>query len=303
MVNENRKWQVVLTAFCALGESPVWDNKQQRILWVDIVEGNVHEWHIATRRHVMTRFPIKIGAIALVDEGSVIAASGDGFVFLDLRSGRVKRIADPESHLADNRFNDGKCDPAGRFWAGTMDEVTGKKGAGSLYCVDADGRVAKRIESVTCSNGLAWSLNHQTLFYIDTGTCQVQAFDFELKTGRIANRRPVIDIPESEGLPDGMTIDTEGMLWIALWGGWKVARWNPYTGEKLTEIKLPVSQVTSCTFGGTDLKDLYITSASIGLTDAERSAQPYAGSLFVVSNLNVGGFGPSRYVERSHPAL
>ncbi|GGH03783.1 regucalcin-like protein [Parapedobacter pyrenivorans] len=302
MMNGTSNWQVVLTEFCTLGESPVWDDRLQRILWVDIIEGHVHEWYTAARRHVMTHFPVKIGAIALIDDGAVIAASDEGFVFLDLRNRGVKRITDPESRLADNRFNDGKCDAVGRFWAGTMDEVTGKKGAGSLYSLDKDGRATRRVNNVTCSNGLAWSLDHQTLFYIDTGTHQVQAFDFELETGRIANPRAVIDIPESEGWPDGMTIDAAGMLWIAFWGGWKVARWNPYTGEKLSEIKLPVAQITSCTFGGKNLKDLYITSANIGLTDAERSAQRLAGSLFVVDNLDVGGIGPSRYVQRESPS-
>src|SRR5690606_19311707 len=217
----------------------------------------------------------------------------NGFALLDLENGNRINIGDPEKGLPDNRFNDGKCDSRGRFWAGSLHEEGGNEAA--LYMLDGSGSIAKKIDQVSCSNGLAWSLDDRTFYYIDTPTRQVVAYDFEIATGELSNRRVVINVDPSDGLPDGMTIDAEGMLWVALWGGWKVIRWNPHTKEKLLEIKLPVSQVTSCTFGGKNLKDLYITSAKIGLTPNELAVQPHAGALFVVEDIEVPGVEPSRY--------
>ena len=280
---------------CQLGEGPLWDEQKSRLLWVDISRGTIHERYPHDHRHIASEFSVKIGAIVLDEDGEVIAATHHGFARMDLSNQSIIPIADPEPELPNNRFNDGKCDSRGRFWAGTMDEVTGKGGAGSLYVLDKEGRVTTKLTNITCSNGLAWSLDHQTLYYIDTGTRQVQAFDFEAVTGNIANGRVIIDVPESEGLPDGMTIDQEGMLWIALWGGWKVARWNPQTGEKLDEIIFPASQITSCTFGGADFNDLYVTSARTGLDKQALTEQPYAGSLFVVKNMGCGGMPAARF--------
>ena len=184
-------------------------------------------------------------------------------------------------HLPGNRFNDGKCDPAGRFWAGTM-SISNMPCAGSLYVLEKDGTVKTKITGVTCSNGMAWSPDDKTLYYIDTPTRQVVAYKYDTKNGDITDGRVAISIPEEKGSPDGMTIDTEGMLWIALWDGWKVIRYNPYTSEQLYEVTLPVSRVTSCVFGGDDMDDLYITSAREGLSDSDLKEQPLAGSLFVI---------------------
>lgn len=289
------KYQIVLTAACELGEGPVWDDALHRLLWVDIPKGTIHEWYPGTRLHNVTTFPVKIGAIAIAVDGRLIAATYSGFAVVDLRDQSINPLTDPEAHLPNNRFNDGKCDPKGRFWAGTMDVTTGKRYAGNLYMLDENGCAHTKIKNVTCSNGLAWSLDQKTMYYIDTPTRQVVAFDFDSSLGVISNRKVVIAVPPIDGLPDGMTIDQEGMLWIALWGGWKIARWNPYTGEKLAEINLPVSQVTSCTFGGADLNDLYITSAKIGLTGDKLTSQPLAGSLFVIKNMPVGGLVHDRW--------
>jgi len=144
------------------------------------------------------------------------------------------------------------------------------------------------IANVSISNGLAWSVDHRTLYYIDSPTRQIVAFDFDDGRGAISNRRVVIQLGEEEGFPDGMTIDKEGMLWVGHWGGWQVARWNPQTGKKLLQIKLPVAKVTSCTFGGDLLQDLYITTAKVDLTANELREQPLAGSLFVVPNCGEG---------------
>jgi len=194
----------------------------------------------------------------------------NGFAFIDRASGEVKMIANPENHLPCNRFNDGKCDPAGRFWAGTM-SLSEEPNAGNVYVLENKLAHTKTIEDVTISNGMAWSLDHQTFYYIDTPTLEIVAYDYE------------------EGYPDGMTIDNECMFWIAHWDGWQVTRWDPNTGEKLYRIKLPVAKVTSCTFGGENLEDLYITSAKIGLTKEELEKQPLAGSLFVMRNCEFKG--------------
>ncbi len=280
---------IVVQSACTLGEGPIWDAVNGRVLWVDIHEGTIHEWHIGDDRHGVTHVGVKVGAIALDTKGDLIAATARGFARIGLDNGAVSYIADPESHLPDNRFNDGKCDPAGRFWAGTMDGVNNTPQAGKLYALETDGAISLKIPGVSCSNGLAWSPDNRVFYHIDTPTREVAAYDYTADTGAITNRRVVIVIPEGDGVPDGMTIDTEGMLWIACWGGWKVARWNPHTGRKLMEIKLPVSLVTCCTFGGDHLNDLYITTARDGLTDEKLAAQPLAGSLFVVRNTGYTG--------------
>lgn len=206
----------------------------------------------------------------------------DGFASLELETGAVHIIVDPEAHLPANRFNDGKCDPAGRFWAGTMPLKEDARGTGSLYCLDRDLSVRKMLGNVSCSNGIAWSLDSKTMYYIDSPTRAVSAFDYDLATGNIANRREIIRTPPEEGFPDGMTIDAEGMLWVAYWGGSRVVRWDPRTGKRLAIIAVPVSCVTACWFGGPRLDELYITSARTGLDAATLAMQPYAGSLLRV---------------------
>jgi sugar lactone lactonase YvrE len=180
------------------------------------------------------------------------------------------------------RFNDGKCDPAGRFWAGTMALVKGPRPLGRLHRLDADGSMHVMLRDVGTSNGIVWSLDRRTLYFIDTPLRRVDAFDYEDATGGIANRRAVITVPPDLGRPDGSTLDAEGMIWVAMYEGWGVTRWNPRTGELLQTIRLPVARVTSCAFGAPDLDTLYITSARAGLTDEQRAAQPLAGCLFRV---------------------
>ncbi|RRA98900.1 SMP-30/gluconolactonase/LRE family protein [Larkinella rosea] len=284
----NTTWKVVLDHACQLGEGPVWDADQQRILWVDILPGEIHSFYPASGEHRIFKTGQMTGAIALLPSGNFIAALQHGFHEISLENETVVPIADPEVHLPENRFNDGKCDPAGRFWAGTM-SISDEPGAGALYMLDNDQSVSIKVENVTCSNGLAWSLDHQLLYYIDSPTRQVVAYDYAITTGTIANKRVVIQFEEEDGFPDGMTIDEKGMLWIALWDGWKVIRCNPNTGERLQQIDLPAARITSCTFGGESLEDLYITSAKTGLSQQESQEQPLAGCLFVVRNTGIKG--------------
>jgi sugar lactone lactonase YvrE len=237
-----------------------------------------------------------VGAIALCESGDFIAGMKQGLAIVNRRNGSVNVLHHPETHLAENRYNDGKCDPMGRFWIGST-SIKNTRNAGSLYRIDSDGKCSLAIEGVTMSNGMAWSPDNSTFYYIDTPTFEVAAFDYNVNTGQISNGRKAFSIHKSEGLPDGMTVDSEGMLWIAHWGGWQVSRWDPNSGQKLMSFRLPVALVTSCTFGGDDLRDLYITSASIGLTEKQHEEQPLAGSLFVIKNCGYQGIAPAVFAH------
>jgi sugar lactone lactonase YvrE len=279
---------VVLKHTCMLGEGPVWDARRKVICWVDIVNGEIHEYSPEQKKHTTIPVHQMIGSIGVCTDGNFIAALQNGFAFIDRISYAVKMITDPENHLPNNRFNDGKCDPAGRFWAGTM-SLSEEPGAGNVYIVQNDLAPTKKIGEVTISNGMAWSADHQTFYYIDTPTFEIVAYDYEKSTGHISNKRIIIKIAGEDGCPDGMTIDNEGMLWIAHWDGWQVTRWDPNNGEKLHRIQLPAAKVTSCTFGGEFLDDLYITSARVGLTEDDLEKQPLSGSLFVIHNCGYMG--------------
>jgi sugar lactone lactonase YvrE len=235
-----------------------------------------------------------IGAIALCNSGLLIAATQDGFALIDLEKENLIGIVDPEKHIEFNRFNDGKCDPAGRFWAGTM-SVNDTPEAGCLYTLESDFSVSAKIRGVGCSNGIAWSPDQNLMYYIDTLTCQVVSFNFDIINGGLSNRRVIIEIPETDGYPDGMTIDSEGMLWIALWGGWRIARYNPLSGKMINNFSLPVAQISSCTFGGENLQDLYVTTAKTGLLPHEIEKQPLAGRLFVIKNSGFQGLNASKF--------
>ncbi|HMQ91403.1 MAG TPA: SMP-30/gluconolactonase/LRE family protein [Flavilitoribacter sp.] len=283
-----RQLKVIETDPSLLGEGPVWDARRQCICWVDILNGQIHEFTPAQNAYRRIQVNDMVGAVALRADGHFIAALKSGLAFVNRDTGAVRMLHDPEVHLPGNRFNDGKCDPAGRFWVGTM-ALSEEPGAGSLYMIEKDLSTARKIDGVTISNGLAWSPDHKTFYYIDTPTMEVVAYDYDIRTGEITRKRTVITIPENQGFPDGMTIDREGMLWIAHWDGWQVTRWDPRTGKQLLRLPLPVARVTSCTFGGADFRDLYITTAKVDLTEEQLTAQPLAGRLFVVEDCGYQG--------------
>jgi sugar lactone lactonase YvrE len=266
-----------------LGEGPVWDPRSEKLYWTDIEKFDLHIYDPATNTDRAINVGQYLGAFAVRAQGGLVLALKSGFATFDLATETITPLADAESHLLDNRFNDGKCDPAGRFWAGSLflDEDHGQ-GKAFLYCLNPDHSVQQKLAGVTISNGLAWTADHKTMYYIDSPTECVMAYDYDLATGNIANGRKVISVNgEVQGYPDGMTIDAEGMLWVAHWNGACVRRWNPQTGEVMAEIKLPVSRPTSCVFGGKDFDTLFITSASTRLSAEELATQPLAGSLFV----------------------
>lgn len=285
--------KLLLDAKATLGEGPVWDEQSQLLYWIDIIQKQIHIHDIHGQQYRMLQLDQFIGAIVHNSTGGLVAALQHGFYHIDLLSGELTAITDPERDQPDNRFNDGKCDPAGRFIAGTM-SLTNKQRAGALYSLDTNNDVRQLVSEVGISNGLAWNAEGNIMYYIDTHTGRVDAFDYELQTGEISNRRTVIHIASEEGAPDGMTIDEEGMLWIAHWGGKQVARWNPHTGQKLTSIYVPASHVTCCTFGGPNMDQLFITTASVGISETSLLEQPHAGSLFT-AQLDVKGFPAQRF--------
>jgi sugar lactone lactonase YvrE len=274
--------EVLLDANATLGEGALWHAQSQVLYWVDIMGNRVHVYDPATRKDRVIDVGQPVGTIVPRKSGGVMLALQHGFASLDLKSEKLEIVSDPESHLPGNRFNDGKCDPAGRFWAGTMSR-SDTPAAGSLYRLDADLQVYKMEGNITCSNGIAWSLDRRTMYYIDTMTMTVVAYDYNDASGAIANKRVVITCTSEHGLPDGMSIDAEGMLWIAHWDGSSVRRWDPKTGKLLRSIAIPAARATSCAFGGKNLDQLYITSARIGLDADALARQPHAGALFLAN--------------------
>jgi sugar lactone lactonase YvrE len=272
----NRRADLLHDVHALLGEGPVWDARDEMLLWVDIDAGKVHR---ARRGGVAEHIDVgqKVGAIVPRRSGGFALAVKDGFALVDHWGDSLRLVASPEKHKPKNRMNDGKCDSAGRFWAGTMSP---DKGDSSLYCLNVDGSVRTMISDVTISNGMGWSPDERTMYYIDTPTGRVDAFAYDAQSGNIGNRRTLIEVPKEHGSPDGMTVDEDGCLWVAFWGGSAVRRYTP-KGALDRTIEVPASLVTSCTFGGPDRGELYITTASVGLRPAQCDAQPHAGGVFV----------------------
>jgi sugar lactone lactonase YvrE len=269
----------VLNVKANLAEGPVWLDDRRLLLWVDIESSLVCMFDPTTSKNQTWKLPSHVGCVAPTTKGDFLAATQQGFVRFDPDTGDVRSIVDPEADIPRNRFNDGKCDPQGRFWAGTISYDRTPEAA-SLYRLDSELSVHKMLSHVSTSNGLTWSLDGKTFYYIDTPTRRVDAFDFESETGEINNRRTILRVPEDIGKPDGMTIDSEGMLWIALWGGWAVTRWDPHMGQMIGKVQVPVERVSSCCFGGDGYDTLFITTARTGLSTEAVEKQPLAGGIF-----------------------
>ena len=263
----------------ALGECPVWDADRQRIYWIDGTAPALLSCDVDGGSDLRVGLREKIGSFALRERGGAVAALESGFALLDLDSGDTEPITDPESDLPDHRFNDGKCDPGGRFWAGSL-HTSFAKPNGALYRLGADGTATRMLGGLTVPNGLAWSPDGTIMYFADSPTGAIQACEFDCDEGRIGEPRIFAEPGSAPGFPDGATVDAEGYLWSARWDGGCIARYAP-DGRLDRTVKLPVSRVTSCAFGGPRLDRLFITTATAGLRRWKRWAQPLAGGLFV----------------------
>jgi sugar lactone lactonase YvrE len=273
--------ELIIPAKAILGEGPCWDTETGVLYWVNILDKKVNIYDPRTGNNREIQLDQMVGTIVPRESGGLVTALQNGFYFLDPDTEKLTPIHDPEAGKPENRFNDGKCDPYGRFWAGTM-SLSEESRQGSLYCLDTDLKVTSKQENLTISNGLAWSPNHKYMYLIDTPTKKVTRFDYDLDTGHIENSVEVVSFPEGIGAPDGMTIDEEGMLWVAHWGGAQISRWDPATGKQLSSIPIPALNVTSCTFGGENLDELYVTTARNKTTEEDLKRFPEAGGVFKV---------------------
>lgn len=272
------KLELLLDARAELGEGPAWDAHRGLLHWVNIHAGRLHSFDPAEGADRALELGEPLGCAVPCQTGSLLLALRSGLWTLNLPAVSQTFLISPE-RLPGNRFNDGKCDPAGRFLVGTMDDAEAEA-SGSLYSYSADGALKTLLTGLRISNGLTWSPDYKTFYFIDTPTRLVMAYDYDLGTGDIANPRPVLRVPETLGWPDGMTSDQEGRLWIALWGGAKVTCWDPATGQTTAAYPVPALNVTSCIFGGPRLSDLYVTSARKGLTPEQLAEYPLSGGLF-----------------------
>jgi sugar lactone lactonase YvrE len=278
-----------------LGEGPIWDERSGLVYWLDILAGRIFSYDPATKAEGQIDVGQMVGVIGLWEgEGDgFVAGLHHGLFFVDAKTGATTPIVDPQEPGAETRFNDGACDPSGRFWAGTL-SLKDAAGACHLYRLETDGSVETVLDGVTISNGIVWSSDHRRMYFVDTPTGRVDAFDYDAATGSIGNRRTAVEIPEGTGYPDGMTIDAEDKIWVAHWDGWRVTRWDPENGRLLDTIELPVARPTSCVFGGPNFRTLFISTARMGLSEEELAAQPDAGRLFALKPESVG-LPPFRY--------
>jgi sugar lactone lactonase YvrE len=276
--------ELVVDARATLGEGPTWDAARGILWWVDILAERVHGFDPRTGEDRAIDVGSTVGAVALRGDGTLLVAVAGGLATLDPDGAggptALVRLGEPGDGL---RCNDGKADPAGRYWIGRM-ALDGTSGAGSLLRVDPDLAVTTHLTGLTIPNGLGWSPDGRTMHYVDSAWGEVRAFPFDPVTGTIGEGRSLVRIAAIDGLaagsvPDGMTVDAEGCAWIAIWGGGCVVRVAP-DGAVLGRIDLPVSHVTSCAFGGDDLADLYVTTARAGLGPEQLGAEPLAGGLF-----------------------
>jgi sugar lactone lactonase YvrE len=277
-----------------LGEGPVWSSAEQALYFVDIKARFVHRVKTDNLESTTWVSPYQIGCIAPRASGGWICAHQRGLAFLDLSlRGKVSLdpIAAPESHLPANRFNDGKCDPRGRFWAGTMDDSE-KTSNGSFYCLNAEKTLTAMDTNYAVTNGPAFSLDGRTVYTNDSAKRLTYAFDVR-DDGALTNKRVWREHEKPGGYPDGMTTDAEGCLWIAFWGGARVARFDP-EGKQMREIKFPAKQTTAVAFGGRNLDRLYVTSAAVGLSEEDKAAFPGSGNVFAVMP-GVAGLEPYKF--------
>jgi sugar lactone lactonase YvrE/DNA-binding IclR family transcriptional regulator len=279
--------QCVTQTRSLLGEGPTWSPRDSALYWVDILTPSVHCYDT----HKGVDSEVKVGSMVSAaipkSTGGLLVATPGGLMTLDTESKNLSFFCHPELDRPSNRYNDGKCDRMGRLWIGTLD-MGAASNRGNLFKVHADGTWKKMDTGFTVANGLGWSPDNKSMYFTDTARRTIYVYDFELLTGSISNRRPLITLDNSDGKPDGMTVDEDGCLWVAIWDAWRVSRYSP-EGKELLRVKMPIPRPTSCCFGGSNLDTLYVTSASVRLNESALAAAPLSGSLFSIRIPGVRG--------------
>jgi sugar lactone lactonase YvrE len=283
--------EIAFTCEADVGEGPIWNSETEELIWVDVTGGKLFFYNPKTNQQEIHSLDKHVGAIALTNSAQYLLAIRDGFATYDRASGNyayLVKVLDRE----DTRFNDGKIDPRGRFLAGTL-KYQPSPGTASLFSLE-NNKFKTLLSNVGLSNGMCWNNSGDQLFYIDSLTQSIQAFEYDLDSGDIGEARVIINFDAAQGTPDGMTIDAAGNLWVAMWAGGKVLNISQ-SGEIIGEIIVPVDQVTSVAFGGIDLSTLYITTARYLMSEPQLQEQPLAGSLFK-ANVGVSGLLENRYL-------
>jgi sugar lactone lactonase YvrE len=265
-----------------LGEGAIWNHETNELYWIDIEGKSLNMFNPKTKQNRSFSTASQIGTVVPKNNKEALIALIDGVYTMNLETGQTTVFADMTDVLTGCRLNDGKCDPAGRLWVGSM-HWQQEIGKATLFSIQNDSTVTTKIDSVTISNGIVWTKDKKTMYYIDTPTSQIKAYDYDNATGNISNERVAVEISKDLGFPDGMAIDAEDMVWVGMWNGNAVIRFNPKTGELLQKIEVPAHNVTSCAFGGDNLETLFITSAKLDMTEEELKKYPLAGSVFKVN--------------------
>ncbi len=273
---------------CYLSEGPLWIADLGCFFWVDIEKGNLHKYHLASEKLEIRHFPHYLAVVLKGQNGKLILGLDRKLVRYDWETKELEELCEVEADQSLHRFNDGKVDSHGRIWIGTL-STRFTEGEGSLYRIDSNLKPEVQLKNLTISNGMAWTKDQKTFYFIDTPTRKIQEYSFDAETGEIEFKRIAIEIPEDLGFPDGMCIDQKGMLWVAHYGGSGVYRWNPKSGDLLDKIELPVPHVTSCCFGGENLDLMLISTAQENMSDEDLKKYPQSGDVFLVK-LEVGGF-------------
>lgn len=273
------KAQRLFTVHNDLGEGPLWHPIEKCLYWVDITAGDLYKSNQSLSAYQIFHFDTMIGAFGFRQDGGLILGTKRGFASWEEGQSELKILWNPLPDRDDVRMNDGKVDPAGRFWAGSMDVA---RVEGALYRYDPDGTPSTILHQIGISNGLDWSPDRKTMYYTDSLQYTIFAYDYNLETGEISNQRPFIQLPKDDRgiVPDGLCVDLEGCIWSAHWNGWQVVRYDPQ-GHPMLKIDVPAQQVTSCCFGGEKLDQLLITTARIDLSEEALKLQPKAGDVFI----------------------
>lgn len=275
--------KLVFAAHDELGEGPRWHPQEQCLYWVDIEAKHYHRLHTATHTHQIFEIGELVGVLAFRGRGGLILASERGFSFFDPEMQKLEHIGDPEAHKPTTQFNDGAVDRLGRFWAGTL----GDPFKNSLYRIDPDLSIHIMDTGFDVSNGMGWSPDNRVMYFTDSTPGVIYAYDYDLATGSISNRRAFVNRSGQPGVPDGLTVDADGFVWSAIWGGYCIEQYDP-AGKLERKIELPVGYPTSMAFGGENLDELYITSALYEIPKEERNRFPLDGGLFCIKGLAKG---------------